>query len=88
MRLCAAEGVAWRGIKVCGAVCKGCYDMKCEHMALCVMLSWEDPGEFRQGGDSVHFMILKGCSGCRVCRGGVGRAESMWPEKWLLQPRK
>lgn len=46
-----------------------------------MMLSWEDPGEFRQGGDTVQFMILKDCSGCSVCGGGVGRAERRWPDK-------
>lgn len=71
----------WRGIKVCGAVCHGCDDVKCEHMTLCVTLSWEDPDEFRQGRDTVQFMVLKDCSGCRVCGGGVGKAERKRPDQ-------
>lgn len=30
-------------------------NVKCEHMILCVALSWEDPNSFRQGSDTVQF---------------------------------
>lgn len=55
---------------MCGPVCHGCNDVTL----------------FRQASDTVQFMILKDCSGRRVCGGGVGRAERRQPDK-LLQPR-
>lgn len=38
-----------------------CDNVKYVHIALWMMLSWEDPES-----DTVQFMILKDCSGCRV----------------------
>ena len=75
---------------MCDALCGGCDNVKCEHMALCVTLSREGPDGFRKGSDTLQFVILKGGCGCRAL--GKDDLEGLrggGPTNWrLLRPRQ